>query len=250
MSLHTNHKTTSSYHPQANGAVERMNHTLAAMLSMYVSTDQRDWDETLQYVCFAYNTARQESTGYSPFFLLYGREPKLPIDLELGADADPLLTEDGATLDYADRLLVELSTAREIEKIRMEEVKNKQKERHDSHHRDLSFQAGDLVLVYKPFRKVGKSEKLLHRCLPGAADNGTHSVSFSNLPDFLAVAADLETFLELSKDDVRECSKIGRPLCKFHTGISKRNGRKSCAIAVFMNDIPRIKTQCRKKFAD
>ncbi|KZR97474.1 Uncharacterized protein APZ42_007630, partial [Daphnia magna] len=74
--LHTNHKTTSSYHPQANGAVERMNHTLAAMLSMYVSTDQRDWDETLQYVCFAYNTARQESTGYSPFFLLYGREPK------------------------------------------------------------------------------------------------------------------------------------------------------------------------------
>ncbi|KAI9565174.1 hypothetical protein GHT06_008951 [Daphnia sinensis] len=84
--LHTNHKTTSSYHPQANGAVERMNHTLAAMLSMYVSTDQRDWDETPQYVCFAYNTARQESTGYSPFFLLYGREPKLPIDLELETD--------------------------------------------------------------------------------------------------------------------------------------------------------------------
>jgi hypothetical protein len=75
-------------------------------------------------------------------------------------------------------------------------------------------------------------------------------VSFSNLPGFLAVAADLETFLELSKDDVRECSKIGRPLCKFHTGISKRNARKSCAIAVFMNDVPRIKTQCRKKFAD
>ncbi|KZS00106.1 Uncharacterized protein APZ42_003734, partial [Daphnia magna] len=62
--------------------------------------------------------------------------------------------------------------------------------------------------------------------LPEAADNGTHSVSFSNLPGFLAVAADLETFLELSKDDVRECSKIGRPLCKFHTGISKRNARK------------------------
>ncbi|KZS13083.1 Uncharacterized protein APZ42_021817 [Daphnia magna] len=45
--LHNNHNTTSSYHPQANGAVERMNHTLAAMFSMYVSTDQRDWDETL-----------------------------------------------------------------------------------------------------------------------------------------------------------------------------------------------------------
>ncbi|KZS03957.1 Uncharacterized protein APZ42_033194 [Daphnia magna] len=76
--------TTKRHHPQANGAGERMNHTLAAMLSMYVTTDQRDWDETLQCVIFAYNTARQESTGYSPFFLFYGREPKLRIDSELG----------------------------------------------------------------------------------------------------------------------------------------------------------------------
>ncbi|KZS16046.1 Uncharacterized protein APZ42_018256 [Daphnia magna] len=90
--LGTSHKTTSSYHPHSNRLVERMNHTLAAMLSMYVSADHRDWDEaSLPYVCFAYNTALQESTGYSPFFLLYGREPMLPIDLELGSDANPRL---------------------------------------------------------------------------------------------------------------------------------------------------------------
>jgi hypothetical protein len=69
--LGTNHKTTSSYHSQANGLVERMNHTLAAMLSMFVSADHKDWDEALPYVCFAYNTARQESTGYSPFFFCF-----------------------------------------------------------------------------------------------------------------------------------------------------------------------------------
>ena len=45
-----------------------MNHTLAAMLSMYVSEDHKDWDVSLPFVCFAYNTARQESTGFSPFF--------------------------------------------------------------------------------------------------------------------------------------------------------------------------------------
>ncbi|KAI9560573.1 hypothetical protein GHT06_011521 [Daphnia sinensis] len=66
--LGSNHKTTSSYHPQANGLVERMNPTLAAMLSMYVGADHKDWDEALPYVCFTYNTARQESTGFSPFF--------------------------------------------------------------------------------------------------------------------------------------------------------------------------------------
>ncbi|KAK4009584.1 hypothetical protein OUZ56_018718 [Daphnia magna] len=86
--------------------------------------------------------------------------------------------------------------------------------------------------------------------LLGATDNGTHGVLFGNLPDYLAVSADLETFLELSKDDVQDCSKIGRPLCKFHTGISKRTARKSCAIAVFLNDTPRINTQCKKKFTE
>ncbi|KAK4013752.1 hypothetical protein OUZ56_026304 [Daphnia magna] len=45
--------------------------------------------------------------------------------------------------------------------------------------------------------------------LPGATDNGTHGVLFGNLPDYLAVSVDLETFLELSKDDVQDCSKIG-----------------------------------------
>ncbi|KZR97175.1 Uncharacterized protein APZ42_008103, partial [Daphnia magna] len=118
---------------------------------------------TLQYVCFAYNTARQESTGYSPFFLLYGREPRLPIDLELDADPNPLRTEEGAAMSYADRLQADLTEAREIVQTRMEQVK--QKEAYDARHRELSFQAGDLVLVYKPFRKVGKSEKLLHRWL-------------------------------------------------------------------------------------
>ena len=44
--------------------LERMNHSLASLLSMYVSADHKDWDEALLYVCFAYNTARPESTGY------------------------------------------------------------------------------------------------------------------------------------------------------------------------------------------
>ncbi|KZR95759.1 Uncharacterized protein APZ42_010290, partial [Daphnia magna] len=79
-----------------------------------VSSDQRDWDRTLQYVCFAYNTARQESTGYSSFFLLYGREPRLPIDLELDADPNPLLTEEDAAMSYADRLQADLTEPKEI----------------------------------------------------------------------------------------------------------------------------------------
>ncbi|KAK4024597.1 hypothetical protein OUZ56_010020 [Daphnia magna] len=121
----------------------------------------------------------------------------------------------------------------------------------DNYLEDGQFPAMSFGWLIVPIFDQAQQYKLFQIInLPGAEDNGTHSVSLSNLPNFLAVAADFETFLELSKDDVGECSKIGRPLCKFHTGISKRNARKSCAIAAFMNDVPRIKTQCRKKFAD
>ncbi|KZS10308.1 Uncharacterized protein APZ42_025255 [Daphnia magna] len=138
--LHTNHETTSSYHPQANGTVERINDTFAAMLSMY----------TRVY-------------GVLTIFLLYGRETRLPIDSEMDTDPNPLLTEEYAAMGYADQ--ADLIKAKEIVKTRMERVKEKQKEAYDARYRELSFQAGDLVLVYKPFRKIGKSEKLLHRWL-------------------------------------------------------------------------------------
>ena len=55
--METNHKTSSKYHPQANGLWERQMHTFSDMISMYVSSDHRDWDETLGAITFAYNTS-------------------------------------------------------------------------------------------------------------------------------------------------------------------------------------------------
>ena len=75
---------TTSYHPQSDGMVERMNRTFKDMLSTYVSANQKDWDEHLQLVCMAYRSAEHESTGYSPNFMLFGRENVLPKELIAG----------------------------------------------------------------------------------------------------------------------------------------------------------------------
>jgi transposase InsO family protein len=75
----TRKSNTSPYHPQTDGLVERFNKTLATMISMYVNKKQNDWDIFLPFVTFAYNTCKHESTKYTPFFLMYGREPRLPI---------------------------------------------------------------------------------------------------------------------------------------------------------------------------
>ena len=74
---------TSSYHPQSDGLVERFNSTLWQSLSMYVAKDQKDWDEYIPLILFGYRTSICEAIGDSPFYVLYGREPRLPINVKL-----------------------------------------------------------------------------------------------------------------------------------------------------------------------
>ena len=76
---------TSPYHPQSDGLVKRMNHTLLVMqcLWQYV-TNNPCWDSHLRRLCMAYNKSVQSTTGCSPFFLMFGRQVKMPIDLMYG----------------------------------------------------------------------------------------------------------------------------------------------------------------------
>ena len=75
------HIISAAYHPQTNGLDERFNQTLQRALLKMVNENENQWDKFLDSVLFAYRTSRQASTKYSPFFLMFGREPKLPIDL-------------------------------------------------------------------------------------------------------------------------------------------------------------------------
>ncbi|KAJ0391755.1 hypothetical protein P43SY_010951 [Pythium insidiosum] len=65
------------------GTVERFNRTWKDMVSMYVEEDQRDWDEWLSLTAYAYNSAVNTVTGFTPMELLTGREPRAPRDLLL-----------------------------------------------------------------------------------------------------------------------------------------------------------------------
>ena len=72
---------TTPYHPQTDGLVERFNRTLKAMLKKFVSRNQKDWDDCLPYLLFAYREVPQESTGFSPFELLRGSKVSGPLDV-------------------------------------------------------------------------------------------------------------------------------------------------------------------------
>ena len=78
------HKTrTTPYHPQSDGLVERFNRTLLMMLAMFAGKYREDWDDLLPAVMMAYRSSVHESTGFSPYRLMFGEECTLPMDIGL-----------------------------------------------------------------------------------------------------------------------------------------------------------------------
>ena len=69
----------SSYHPNGNGGIERVNHTMAQMLATVVNERQDDWDLQLPHVEFAYNNSVSAATGLAPSEAHMGRLPRLPL---------------------------------------------------------------------------------------------------------------------------------------------------------------------------
>ena len=149
---------TTSYHPQTDGLVERLNGTLVQSLSQYVSTDQKDWDEHLQSVLLAYRVSPSEVTGDSPFFLLYGREPRLPMDVSL----IPARDLSSSVAEHRARVVEHLETAQELARANIQRAQQRMKLQYDQHSNFPEYDLGQKVWVYSPKTKKGLSKKLRH----------------------------------------------------------------------------------------
>ena len=71
--------TTTPYHPMCNGLVERFHATMKQMLRRMCAERPKDWDKYLPALLFAIREVPQESLGFSPFELLYGRSVRGPM---------------------------------------------------------------------------------------------------------------------------------------------------------------------------
>ena len=91
---------TTLYHPQCNGMVERFNRTLLDMLATTIGNHQADWQHHIRKLCLTYNSSIHSTTGFSPFFLMFGRQVTLPIDLMYGTNR----TEPGTAAGFAQKL--------------------------------------------------------------------------------------------------------------------------------------------------
>ena len=71
---------TSRYHAQTNGQVEWMNQTIICMIGKLEQDKKAHWSEHLPEMLSAYNDTHSVVTGYSPYFLLFGRKARMPVD--------------------------------------------------------------------------------------------------------------------------------------------------------------------------
>ena len=102
---------------------------------------------------YSYNITRHDSTNYSPFYLLYGREARIPVDLEL-------LVYSENSLDESQRLELRENAEREAAKSIKKSVE-RNKMRYDRDRIEASFRPGQLVWRFHPVRKKGLTQAFL-----------------------------------------------------------------------------------------
>ena len=158
---------TTPYHPQGNGQVERFNQTLLNMLGTLEDDQKRKWRLHVGPLVHAYNCTKHTSTGMSPYFLMFGREPRLPIDLFFGL---PSQHGDSNYVKYATDLKERLRRAHELASAVMERTARKHKTRYDRKVRENSLEEGDRVLIKNvgikgPHKLADRWSKVVYRVI-------------------------------------------------------------------------------------
>lgn len=136
---------TTPYHPMGNGQAERLNRTLGGMIRALPARSKAKWPQMLNTLTFSYNCTVHETTGFPPFFLMFGRTPRLPVDVMFES-----VLLDGDTVDvdkYVQSLGEDLREAMTLAQQHASKQQKRQAEVYNRRSKGHSVEKGDRVLL-------------------------------------------------------------------------------------------------------
>ncbi|XP_023190648.1 uncharacterized protein LOC111608786 [Xiphophorus maculatus] len=136
---------TTPYHPQGDPQPERFNRTLLSMLGTLNPSQKQKWSQHISLLVHAYNCTRNDATSYSPYYLMFGREARLPVDLCFGTSPDG--TDHQSYLQYVEKLRAELQKAYKLAQEVADKNHQRNKRYYDTRVRNQVLGPGDRVLI-------------------------------------------------------------------------------------------------------
>jgi len=130
---------STAFHPQTDGQSERAFRTLEEMLRCFISFTQKDWDQYLPGLEFAYNNHINDATKQTPFFLEYGQHPFSISDILHADHTEEKLSKNPST----DSFIKEIEKANELAKLSIQEANMRNAENVNKRRREVEFKVGD-----------------------------------------------------------------------------------------------------------
>ncbi|RCN49921.1 integrase core domain protein [Ancylostoma caninum] len=145
--LNVTHRTSTPYHHESNGQVERANRTIEELISIAVDQKNDQWDDVIHLMTHAYNSTDNTSTKYSPYFVIHGREPNNAFRLALQLPSKTFISED----DYVEQLISTLQNVWKDVEHNIATTQQTQKHHYDLRKRvtPTDFKIGQQVLIRK-----------------------------------------------------------------------------------------------------
>ena len=149
--LNISQTMSSAYHPQSQGCLERFHQTLKTVLKKFCLETASDWDENIPFLLFALRECPQESLGFSPFELVYGRQIRGPLKvLKNQWFKEPSSNSNVTVAQYLNSLKSRLSHVRKLAQNNLMKSQQKMKARYDTKAIVRRFVSGDKVLLFLP----------------------------------------------------------------------------------------------------
>ncbi|XP_068210061.1 uncharacterized protein [Palaemon carinicauda] len=160
--LNISHIFASAYHPQTNGALERVHQTIKNLLRKYICETGRDWGEDLDLLMYVLRSTPNESTGISPFEMMFGRRPRTNLSMVKENILRGTYKDQQVSIpQYLQSLKVKFDHVYEFANLNLTNSQIRMKNHYDKKAKIRTFKVGDDVLVYRPVPGAPLREKFM-----------------------------------------------------------------------------------------